>query len=193
MSDSLDILRSLGEKFLNPNCHKDKEKLPLSRRLKNKIKYGFKPRRWIGRKILGNPRYGQGILMQVDLARKTKEEVDAFWKALEYFRKAGIRFDTGMGCQFDMELDWSLTGAVTKCKKCGYNSETNRMWLDIWKEKEHFTTSCEKCYGMIDSSNGYWKVKKHFWTRTKYFHPKCHDSGCNCRESGGCNRCQSLG
>lgn len=98
-----------------------------------KIKH-LKTRKLIASKILGWER-GIEITMSVDLSRKSKDEVDAFWKALEYFRKAGIKFDTSCGCQFDMELDWSLKGAKIVCRRCGYNNEKNREIIDAFKEK----------------------------------------------------------
>lgn len=194
--DSFDWLRSVGEK-MKPHCDTKKDtNLSLKRRIRNKWFYSkyTHPRRYWGRKILGNPRRGQGVLMQVDLGMKTKEEVDAFWLALKYLRAAGISFDTGMGCQFDMELDWSLNGAIVKCKKCGYNSEKNRIDLDNWNAKERFTVPCTKCCLLIDSKDGFWKVKPHFWNRTKYYHAKCHQSESllkyDCIQGkGGCSNC----
>ena len=181
----------MSEKLQPHSCERDKEaSLPIHKKLRNSLRY-FKPRKIIGRWILGNPRYGQGILMQVDLAYKTKEQVDAFWKALEYLRKAGISFDTGCGCKFDMELDWSLKGATVLCKKCGYKSEENRKWLDYWDEKEHFIRPCDKCGENIDSDDGYWHIKPHFWSKTKYYHTKCHDSNCNCQKGGACSECRN--
>lgn len=173
--NSLDWLRSMSEKMV-PTCDPKTENqlLSLRQRIKNKIKYSD-PRRWLGRKILGNPRYGQGVLMEVDLGYKSKEEVEAFWEAIKLLRKAGIIFDTGIGCKFDMELDWSLRGATVKCRKCGYNSEKNRIDLDNWREKEHFVTPCKKCGKDIDSNNGYQRIKLHWWNKTLYYHNECYE------------------
>ena len=171
MSGDLNILREIGEK-LHPQCEK-KQKISLQIQIKNKIRY-FKPRRTIGRWILGKPIPGQGILMQVDLGYRTKEEVDYFWQAIKLLRKAGIRFDSGMGCKFDMELDWSLRGAVVICKKCGYNSEENRIQLDLKDKKEHFITTCVNCNKKLDSNAGYHHIKKHFWNETLYYHLDCY-------------------
>lgn len=180
-----------------PSCKKGKDtNLSLKRRIRNKWFYSkyTHPRRYWGRKILGRNMYG-GVLMQVDLGRKTKEEVDAFWLGLKYLREAGIRFDTGMGCQFDMELDWSLTGAVTKCRTCGYNSEQNKIDLDNKRAREHFTIPCTKCYKLIDSNDGFWKFKPHFWNKAKYYHPTCHQSEvkkCDCISGqGSCSNCRN--
>ena len=196
--DSLDWLRTMGEKMGIPLCEKDPNAdslLPLAQRLKYKWKYSkyTKPRRYWGRKILGNPRYGQGVLMQVDLGYKSKEEVEAFWEAIKLLRKAGITFDTGMGCKFDMELDWSLRGAIVRCKKCGYDSEKNRIDVDNWHAKDRFFTPCVKCGETIDSSDGYWSDKPHWWNKTLYYHTKCHDSKCSCVEGGACNFCHNGG
>ena len=175
MTDDLDTLRHLGE-TLHPcsgvSSSDSKERLSLFRRLKIKIKY-IRIRKPICNFILGKPLYS-GILMEVDLSRKTKVEVDAFWRAIKELRNAGIYFDTGMGCNFDMELDWSLKGARTICKRCGYNSENNRINLDNKKAREHFVRDCDKCEKLLDSNNGYWHVKKHFWNKAKYYHTDCH-------------------
>jgi len=170
--DPLDVLRDLGETELTPCCGVPR-KLSLKRRIINKFRY-LKPRRYIGRKILGQPYGGIGILVEVDLSYKSKEEVENFWEALKLFRKAGISFDTGMGCKFDMDLDWSLKGAVAKCKGCGYNSEANREQQNVRKIKEHFIRPCDKCGKDLDSSKGYWHRRYHFWERTKYYHTDCY-------------------
>lgn len=160
------ILRDIIESELKP-CK------PYQPTLKDKMK-DFKLRKYIASKILGNNPY-TGITIQIDLSRKTKEEVDAFWKALEYLRKAGITFDTGCGCVFDMELDWSLRGAKTICRRCGYNSEEGRLLLDKHHRKKHFITICQKCNKKLDSDDGYWNIKKHFWSKTKYYHTDCYE------------------
>lgn len=167
MIDPLDILRNIGESM---GCPVEK---PYKPKLTDRIKR-LRLKRWLGRKILGNAFYGKGILIQVDLSHKTKEEVDAFWQALKLLRKAGIGFDTGMGCQYDMEFDWSLRGAVAKCKRCGYNSEEHREELAVKKRKEHFIRTCDGCEKELDSDQGYYHFKKHFWIKTTYYHAECN-------------------
>jgi len=147
--ESDDILKNIAES-LPPHCG-IKQKLTLKDRIINKIK-SSSPRRWIGRKILGYPIPGSGILVQVDLGRKSKEEVENFHQAIKYLRRAGIGFDTGYGCYYDMEFDWSLKGAIATCKRCGYSSEINRIQLDNKKAKEYFEVPCEKCGKIVTSS-----------------------------------------
>ncbi len=162
-----DILRNMIETKLQPSCEIYKETL------KDKIRY-FKLRKYIANKILGKKRRG-GILMEVDISRKTKEEVDAFWEAIKLLRKSGITFDTGCGCVFDMELGWSLKGAVAHCCRCGYNSEEDRIKMENEKLKRHFVKPCDKCGKDIDSSNGFWHTKKHFWSKKKIYHTNCYN------------------
>ena len=83
MTDPLDVLRDIGESEVNPSCG-----MPYKETLKDKIR-NFNLRKLLGRKILGNKFYGKGILVQVDLSHKTKEEVNAFWKALKLLRGTG--------------------------------------------------------------------------------------------------------
>lgn len=160
----------------NPTCFgecKCEDNRSFWRKIKDGIRY-TRPRRWIGRKILGNPRRGQGILVQVDLKYKTKDEVEAFWKAMDYLSKAGISCDSSYGGKYDLEFDWSLEGAIATCKKCGYNSVENKWWIDYWEKKEHFTTTCDGCGEELDYDEGFRNVKKHFWNKTKYYHTNCH-------------------
>jgi hypothetical protein len=161
-------LRGIIESELkHPTCSLYKESLL------DKIR-NFQSRKYLAGKILGWRR-GMGITMSVDLSRKSKDEVDAFWKALEYFRKAGISFDTGCGCEFDMELDWSLKGAKTICRRCGYDSQKNRELIDTWRKKKHFVTTCDECGKELDSDDGFWHIKPHFWSKTKNYHTNCYN------------------
>ena len=173
MTDPLDLLRNIGESQLKPNCNIS-YKEPLIDRIR-----GINPRRTLGRLILGKPLRGQGVLMQVDLSHKTKEQVDAFWKAQKLLTTAGIRFDTGMGCNYDMELDWSLRGAVVICKKCGYNSEEHKEQSDIHRIKTHFIRPCDECGKELNSNDGHWHIKPHFWNKTKFYHTECYNQNSN--------------
>lgn len=169
-----DLLRNIVESNVKSCCTRE-EKLPWKRRVMIKLRYSS-PRRWFGRKILEFPnKRNGGILIQVDLARKTKEEVEEFHTAIKHLRRAGIMFDTGYGGMYDMEFDWSLKGAYAKCKRCGYDSETDRILLDIKEARKHFVQPCDGCRKDLDSDQGFFHIKRHFWSKTLRYHTECWD------------------
>jgi len=56
--------------------------------------------------------------LKIPVDGMTKEQFESLFKAEEYLRKAGVSFDTGMGCgNRDWELDWSLKGAYLRLGK----------------------------------------------------------------------------
>ena len=165
--DSDKLLRDIIEKELKPSCGVYKE--TISNKIRN-----FRLRKFLGRKILGKPRYDQGIRMTVDLSYKTKDEVDSFWKALECLQRAGINFDHGCGDRFYMHFDWSLKGAVVYCRGCGFKSEEYTEQIKIANEKEHRILICDRCKEIFDSKIGHYELKKHFWNKTRKYHTECY-------------------
>ena len=55
--------------------------------------------------------------LTIDLRLLTDEEKEKLQQAVSLLKAIGVGFDTGIGCGgFDMELDWSLSGAQIKPK-----------------------------------------------------------------------------
>jgi len=65
-----------------------------------------------------NPyREGEAVLKFSNLTRKQEENLRL---AVEYLRRAGVTFDTGVNVEtgtHDWQLDWSLKGATVKTRE----------------------------------------------------------------------------
>ena len=148
----------------------------------------FKPRKYLGAKILGsNSKNGNGILVEVDLKRMTKEQVEEFHTAIKHLRRAGITFDTWFGSMYGMEFDWSLKGMTAKCGRCGYNSERHGEQLDESDAKEKDPDNCNICNKLITKNSiDYYIIKKYFWSRKSYYHRDCLEY---LKYQNSCNRC----
>ena len=96
-------------------------------------------RKKIGSAIIGNPKYGKGILINIPLGYMTEDQKKAWWEARRLMQQAGITCDSGSGPSgfLDLEFDWSLHGAVAICKRCGYDSRVHIKEYVSQKVKEH--------------------------------------------------------
>lgn len=103
-------------------------------------------RKKLGSAILGNPKHGKGILINIPLGYMTEDQKKYWWEARRLMQKAGITCDSGSGPSglLDLEFDWSLHGAIAICKRCGYDSRKHI--------KEYVSQNIEKHNKNINSS-----------------------------------------
>jgi hypothetical protein len=135
----------------NDSCGKGEPEGVLARWRRLGIKWQLNRQYWqlrkkIGAKIIGHPRYGEGILLQIPLGHMDEGQKKAFWEADRMLGHAGIGCDSGMGCGsgvLDLEWDWSLKGAYAKCKRCGFDTREQVKRYCKETREEHASKNCK--------------------------------------------------
>lgn len=72
--------------------------------------------------------------LSINVSLLSPEDREKLYQAVDLLRDIGFTCDTGMGCGgFDLELDWSVSGAVLKvrairCLECNKPNLTHAYW-----------------------------------------------------------------
>ena len=155
MVDKEDLYTNAGEAIscmVDNDQSNTEEELPRFYKLKQFWRYGIKDRYWrirrkVGSAIIGNPKYGRGILLQIPLGNMDEGQKKAFYEGDRMMGHAGIGCDSGMGCGsgvLDLEWDWSLKGAYARCKRCGYDTRDHVKEYCKETREEHARKNCQE-------------------------------------------------
>jgi len=158
MVDKKDLYENIGKNFMGKNdevtCQNDAQPETKLQRIKRlgfwwcSRQHYWKLRKNIGSTIIGNPKYGKGILLQIPLGHMDQGQKNSYYEADKLLGHAGIGCDSGMGGGsgvLDLEWDWSLHGAFAKCKRCGYDTRDHvREYVRASKDK-HYRMNRPEC------------------------------------------------